>query len=183
MAQSIKYSLTTPKGHFIEVDASQAGEVITTTSGETVEVPTLRELKKLPVIREEIEVKKKFYWNTVMGIIFAWGMVILLYHFSYGAYYGYYFYTLPTNVEKPDIPDDYFANAIEDMPLEEILEHWEEFQKPYAVSMYRTGEEFHQQVPRYREFYIYQLIYYGMGCVVGLGMAVVTLLIGYAKRK
>ena len=127
MAQSIKYSLTTPNGETLAVDASQAGEIITTEAGETIEVPTFRELKKLPVIREEIQEQKKIYWNPAMGVLFGSGALIFLISLSVVGYYGYAISTLPTKVEKPDIPEDFFSNAIEDMPLTEILVYWEDF--------------------------------------------------------
>lgn len=73
MAQT--YLLKTPDGEEVHVETSQAGETITTPSGKQVEVPTLREMKKLPLVEpEKTTVKRK--WSLGQSILLVVGLLI-----------------------------------------------------------------------------------------------------------
>lgn len=73
MAQT--YLLKTPDGEEVHVETSQAGDTITTPSGKQVEVPTLSELKKLPLVQpEHPNVQRK--WSLGQSIVLVLGLLV-----------------------------------------------------------------------------------------------------------
>src|SRR5690606_202560 len=76
-----QYLLTTPDGEQVPVQEKHAGGRITTPSGKQVEVPTLRELKKLPLAPETPATARDASsgreWTRELGLLFSGGLAVV----------------------------------------------------------------------------------------------------------
>ncbi|MEW4563892.1 hypothetical protein AB1K70_15260 [Bremerella sp. JC770] len=120
MAQT--YLLTTPDGEEVHVESSQAGETITTASGKTVEVPTLRELKKLPLVeKEEAPVRRE--WSVGQSILFVVGLLLLL-GCSVSSVYLYRITPLESLDKAREVPVDLIEGDVEQWSMKDRLDFW-----------------------------------------------------------
>ncbi|RCS52734.1 hypothetical protein DTL42_07815 [Bremerella cremea] len=176
MAQT--YLLKTPDGEEVHVETSQAGETITTPSGKQVEVPTLRELKKLPLVEpEKTTVKRK--WSLGQSILLVFGLLIAF--FSLG---GILMFTVifpaPWQTIETELPTEVvevIEGDIDTWNLERMLGFWEfATQKDVMDQMRSNGgiDRFYIDTARNRQM---SLIGSVVGLVVGLAMMITSFLL------
>ncbi|MBA2113494.1 hypothetical protein [Bremerella alba] len=120
MAQT--YLLTTPDGEEVHVESSQAGETITTADGKTVEVPTLRELKKLPLVeKEEVPVRRE--WSVGQSVMFVVGLLLLM-----GCLVASVFLYRITPLESLDkareVPIELIEGDVQQWTMQNTLDFW-----------------------------------------------------------
>lgn len=120
MAQT--YLLTTPDGEEVHVESSQAGETITTASGKTVEVPTLRELKKLPLVEKE-EAPARREWSVGQSILFVVGLLLLL-GCSVSSVALYRITPLESLDKAREVPIELIEGDVEKWTMEDTLSFW-----------------------------------------------------------
>jgi len=120
MAQT--YLLTTPDGEEVHVESSQAGETITTASGKTVEVPTLRELKKLPLVeKEEVPVRRE--WSVGQSLLFVVGLLLLL-GCSVSSVFLYRITPLESLDKAREVPIDLIEGDVDQWSMKDKLSFW-----------------------------------------------------------
>lgn len=120
MAQT--YLLTTPDGEEVHVESSQAGETITTASGKTVEVPTLRELKKLPLVEKE-EVPTRREWSVGQSILFVVGLLLLI-GCSVSTAFLYRITPLESLDKAREVPLELIEGDVEKWSMQDKLSFW-----------------------------------------------------------
>ncbi len=166
MAQT--YLLTTPDGEEVHVESSQAGETITTASGKTVEVPTLRELKKLPLVeKEEAPVRRD--WSVGQSILFVVGLLLFL-----GCTVSSVILSMYTPLESLDkareVPIEWIEGDVDQWSMEDKLSFWTFATSDQALGDMRqnaTGQRYFLDVLELRQTF---LILSVIGVVVGLIM-------------
>lgn len=120
MAQT--YLLTTPDGEEVHVESSQAGETITTASGKTVEVPTLRELKKLPLVeKEQVPVRRE--WSVGQSIMFVVGLLLLL-GCAVSSTFLYQITPLESLDKAREVPIELIEGDVEQWSMQDTLSFW-----------------------------------------------------------
>ncbi|QDU73061.1 hypothetical protein Pan97_00280 [Bremerella volcania] len=130
MAQT--YLLTTPDGEEVHVESSQAGETITTASGKTVEVPTLRELKKLPLVeKEEAPVRRD--WSVGQSILFVVGLLLLI-GCSVSSVFLYRITPLESLDKAREVPIELIEGDVEQWTMKDTLSFWAFASSGHALS-------------------------------------------------
>ncbi|GAA4430714.1 MULTISPECIES: hypothetical protein [Bremerella] len=164
MAQT--YLLTTPDGEEIHVETSQAGETITTPSGKTVVVPTLREMKKLPPVEvEQVPVKRD--WSVTQSMLFVVGLLVLLGCLA-SSVYLYRITPLVQIDEAAEVPIELIEGDVEKWNMEQRLSFWEFATSDEALSHMRgnaTGER--QVIDLYKSRQMFLAVSLG-GVLIGL---------------
>lgn len=103
--------------------AQQAGTRLPCTCGQTVEVPTLRGLRSLPVL-EEAAAPRKPTWTLIRGVCFNLAVITML--------LGLFFVSTswlrlrPLNLEKPEVRLQPILDQVDQLTP---LQAWEEWSK------------------------------------------------------
>lgn len=146
---SLKYALPCSCGHKVPVEIRQAGNQIACPECSTlVDIPKLRDLKKLEEIVENTGRKRSGAWSGTQGALFALGLILL----AIGAGAGYYTYTFQqrfAGVKKPEPEDIKFNLDIQKIGLVDSWNTWKDFKKiriadrpmPYHVYAGRRQRE------------------------------------------
>lgn len=142
----LKYLLTTDEGEQVVVNSTQAGELIQTPSGRTVEVPPLRELRDLPQYEEANAggpaAPSAGEWNRAAGLLFAIGFILMVLGFGMGAYVLIWW--TPEAAVVEEFPKDLVETEFQKLPAQQLVEMWGEFsEKGYLekVREFRTRNE------------------------------------------
>ncbi|PQO36630.1 hypothetical protein [Blastopirellula marina] len=138
MAQT--YLLKTPDGEVVHVETSQAGDTITTPSGKQVEVPTLSELKKLPLVQpEHPTIQRK--WSLGQSIVLVIGLLV-----TFASLGSIIMFTLifPTPLEKiqTELPQEVIEmieGDIDSWKLEQMLDFWDFSTKSDVLDQMRSN--------------------------------------------
>ncbi len=101
-----RYKLPTPDGKFILVDARQAGQMVQDAAGNTLEVPTLLELKRLETV-DDSPVSATGGWNPLLGGLFVLGAVLAL----VGCWTAYHYYRSLDELPRDPVAKQVFAVA------------------------------------------------------------------------
>ena len=77
---SQRYLLKCSCGTEHAVETAQAGDTISCTCGESLQVPSFRDLQKLPPVRDpEADIRKpRRSWHPIQGLLFGVGAVLFL---------------------------------------------------------------------------------------------------------
>ena len=111
-------------GASIPVQISQAGATVHCSCGKTVDVPKLRELRKLePVV--EPDTKKRSSWSQLQGSLFVGGMLAIMIASGSACYVWSFRQNFDTR--KPDLSNVQFQYDISDIPLTRSWELWKEY--------------------------------------------------------
>ena len=125
---SQKYALPCQCGQTFAVDVRQAGETVTCGGcGKPLEVPKLREIRQLAVIQPETATKHRRSWSALEGSLFAGGLLALV--IAVGAIGYTYFWKSQWDVSKPDISQIEFRHDIQDIPLTNSWDLWQDYKK------------------------------------------------------
>lgn len=126
---SLKYALPCSCGHKVPVEVRQAGsQVACPECSKLVDVPKLRDLKKLDEIVENTGRKRSSGWSGTQGALFALGLILL----AIGAGAGYYTYAYRQQfdgVKKPEREDIKFNLDIQKIGLVDSWKTWKDFKK------------------------------------------------------
>jgi len=164
MAQT--YLLTTPDGEEVHVESSQAGETITTASGKTVEVPTLRELRKLPLVeKEEAPVRRQ--WSVGQSILLVVGLLLML-GCSVSSVLLYQITPLESLDKAREVPIELIEGDVDQWTMQNQLDFWAFASSGQALSDMRgnaTGERYVLDVFESRQTFLILSI---AGVVLGL---------------
>lgn len=164
MAQT--YLLTTPDGEEVHVESSQAGETITTASGKTVEVPTLRELKKLPLVeKEEAPVRRE--WTVGQSILFVIGLLLFL-GCAVSTVFLYRITPLESVDKAREVPIELIEGDVEQWGMEDTLSFWAFATSDQALNDMRGNASTERYVLDVYESRQTFLILSVVGVVVGL---------------
>lgn len=173
MAQT--YLLKTPDGEVVHVETSQAGETITTPSGKQVEVPTLRELKKLPLVEpENPTVQRK--WSLEQSILLVIGLLIAF--ASLGAILMFtVIFPAPLQTIETDLPAEMvemIEGDIDTWKLDRMLDFWDFATEKDVMDQLRSNggiDRFYIDTARNRQM---SLIGSVVGLVVGLALMITS---------
>ncbi|MFI4874108.1 MAG: hypothetical protein ACIALR_02155 [Blastopirellula sp. JB062] len=175
----LKYLLTTDEGEQVVVNSTQAGELIQTPSGRTVEVPPLRELRQLPLHEEGRSKNSPGEWNRAAGLLFAVGFLLMLIGVGIGSYV---MLTLPEKAIVEPLETEMIDSEFQKMPANVSLEMWIEFSEPGYLDKIRDFRTQNEMINLYRT----NRTYYAMGCfavgLVGLALLVGAAALGLKRR-
>ncbi|MHC2068828.1 hypothetical protein ACYFX5_15275 [Bremerella sp. T1] len=164
MAQT--YLLTTSDGEEVHVETSQAGETITTPSGKTIEVPTLRELKKLPVVQGN-EGPQGREWSNGQSVCLVIGLLLFL-GCLVSSVYLYRITPLESLDKATEVPVELIEGDVSQWNMEQTLSFWTFATSDNALSQMRggaTGERYALDVYKGRQTFLLLSV---IGVVVGL---------------
>ncbi|MFN3150649.1 hypothetical protein [Bremerella sp.] len=164
MAQT--YLLTTPDGEEVHVESSQAGETITTAGGKTVEVPTLSELKKLPLVEKE-EAPVRRTWSVGQSILFVVGLLLFL-GCSVSSVMLYQITPLQSLDEAREVPIELIEGDVEQWSMQDTLSFWAFATSGQALNDMRgnaTGDRYVLDVYESRQTFLMLSV---VGVVLGL---------------
>ncbi|EAQ82294.1 hypothetical protein [Blastopirellula marina] len=168
----LKYLLTTDEGEQVVVNSTQAGELIQTPSGRTVEVPPLRELRSLPLYEADSRSRPLAgagEWNRAAGLLFAVGFVVMLLGFGMG---GYIMMRLPEAAIVEPFPEEQVASEFQKLPAEQLVQMWGEFSEQGYLEKIRDFRTRNEVINLIRSNRInFALACFGVGLV---GMAIVA---------
>ncbi len=173
---SEKYLLKCECGEAHPVDTGQAGQSVSCKCGKELRVPSFREIKQLPPVKEDGPPRKREGrrgWHPVQGVLFGVGAVVILFCGAWAGYVQIYRNSLDT--EAQDWDDVATAqDAIGNLSPADAYDNWR------MISEIGLGE---RQPPSFvaarqedRRWFRIQLIAYGVGGV-GLLLVIGSLLI------
>ena len=139
MAQT--YLLTTPDGEELHVEASQAGDILTTPGGKQIEVPPLRELRKLPTVDQGPSTPQR-KWSLGQSMMFVPGLLMVI----IGA--ASLVFLLNRNVPSPDVvrvPESAIEEEVANFTLEQTLSFWSFATDPDALNQVRQASQPHRE--------------------------------------
>ncbi|MGA2797531.1 MAG: hypothetical protein ABSE63_08145 [Thermoguttaceae bacterium] len=171
------YLLPCSCGRKIAVQLRQAGETVKCECGNSIDVPTLSNIKKLERFQSPAEPKTvQSYWTFEHGLIFAGGLVILV-AIGLG---GWLYWSGPADPYANFTPEQMIQGAATRTPIQS-LRLWQ--------ALVRGGLEHHK---RWAEVIFtdiqaqYQVYWWILGVVVGIGVALVAagiIVLNLKKRK
>lgn len=177
-----QYLLTTPDGEQVPVQEKHAGERVTTPSGKQVEVPTLRELKKLPLAPESPTTERAATagrnWTRELGLLFSAGLAIA----ALGLVaIGVLWYLTPVHIEYPIAEQEKVAGELDDLPMAQLLEFWNRSEDPQIFDNLRgqmTGYYNHLAL---RQVFLYSILGCGIGVLIGFGLMATAIIMSGKK--
>lgn len=178
-----KYLLTTADGEQVVVTPTQAGEMIQTPNGQTVEVPPLREMRTLPEYDEGGAARSaggQGEWNRAAGMLFAVGFVIMLIGVGYGAFV---IMRVPEAVEIEPLPQELITQEFQKLPANESLSMWKEFSENGYLEKIRNLRTRDEMINIYRETQLkFAAGGFGVG-VIGLALVVIAAVSGARSKR
>jgi len=179
-----QYLLTTPDGEQVPVQEKQAGERVTTPSGKQVEVPTLRELKKLPLAPESPTAERAAAsaqgWTRELGLLFSAGLAIA----AIGLVaIGVLSYLTPVHIEYPVAKQEVISKELDNVPMSDLLEFWNQSQDPQIFENLRgqmTGYYNHLAL---RQVFFYSIAGCGIGVLIGFGLMATAIVMAGKKPE
>ncbi|MBI1248847.1 hypothetical protein GC197_13525 [bacterium] len=140
MAQT--YLLTTPDGEEIHVETAQAGETIITPAGKSIVVPTLRELKKLPLVEPEggTQARAERTWSATQSIFFVSGLLFLI-GFSISSVFLYRMTPLVSIDNAVKVPQEVIETDVDRWTMQNRLDFWKFATSPDALNQMRGNAE------------------------------------------
>ncbi|MCC9606881.1 hypothetical protein LOC68_15645 [Blastopirellula sp. JC732] len=179
----LKYLLTTDDGEQVVVTPTQAGEMIQTPSGRTVEVPPLREMRTLPLYEEDSRSQStgsRGEWNRAAGLLFAVGFVIMLIGLAYGSYV---MMNVPEAVEVEPLPKELVVSEFQKLPASESLDMWKEFSEKGYLDKIRDLRTHPEMVNIVRANQLkFAAGGFGVG-VIGLAIVAVAAVMGTRSKR
>lgn len=164
MAQT--YLLTTPDGEELHVEAAQAGDIITTPGGKQIEIPPLRELRKLPLVETEPQAQRPG-WSMTQSMMFVPGLLLLLLS---GVGLTILILITPPPADVVRMPDSVIEEEVAQYQVEDMLSFWEFATSPQALSDVRAaGAPYRHFVNRVGLWRVLVGVAIG-GIVVGIGL-------------
>ena len=153
----------------IAIATTQAGESLTCDCGETIVVPTLREIRQLePLNADAAPAATGTGWDPIRGGLFVTGIVLI----AIGAYGHFRIQPMRNalNIEKPSFRElDFDVQTLTPM---QAWEAWDHFRRQSLE--FRSTPVFLANRERHRELSLY--IYLFWGCAsVGLALATASL--------
>ena len=128
----------------LTVRPAQAGETIRCECGQSVTVPTMRELRGLPVADSAVDTslgKSDANWSLSRGLLFAAGVVISLTAIGALGYYGWQRSLANQFVEKPEVEGINFDLDINTLNLDDSWKLW--------TTVFRDTSLAQRPTPRY----------------------------------
>lgn len=122
-----KYALPCGCGNNVPVDVRQAGNQASCPQcAALLDVPRLRELKKLETLDSETAPKEPAAWSGLPGGLFAFGLLLLAIAGG-SAYYTYNFRTAIKDYAEAPTGEVVFEHDIQDITLVDSWEAWNKF--------------------------------------------------------
>ncbi|MEX1040959.1 MAG: hypothetical protein WDZ51_10030 [Pirellulaceae bacterium] len=177
-----QYLLTTPDGEQVSVQEKHAGERITTPSGKQVEVPTLRELKKLPLAPElpaaERAASSGRVWTRGLGMLFSGGLAIAAIGL---VVIGVLAYLTPVHVDYPIVKQEVVTKELDGLPMSELLEFWNRSKDPQIFENLRGQMTGYYQHLALRQVFLYAILGCGIGVLLGFGLMATAIVMAGKK--
>ena len=136
-----KHALTCGCGTTVAVEVRQAGDRTTCPKcAKTLDVPRLRELKKLDVVEVAgASNRRSSGWSGLPGILFALGLLLL----AIAGGSSYYTFAIRSNFEShtsPPADDGRFEHDIQKISL---IDSWIEWNKSKAIEISSRRQPYH----------------------------------------
>jgi len=177
-----KHLLPCQCGRNIVVDPRQAGESVRCECGRSVDVPTLRQLRRLDPVKEtDGRDKTRTPWSTGQGVVFAIGSLIALIGFV--AAILLFIHRSRLDTARPPAPD--LERLREDTRRASADHLWEFWWKLSAIKEQRLK----RRTPRFildrrRAKTLSTYMYFAAGAgTVGVGVATVAMFIRPKQRR
>jgi tetrahydromethanopterin S-methyltransferase subunit F len=157
------YLLPCPQcGSKLQVTTGEAGQQVRCDCGAAVDVPTVRGLRELPLVVEEVEPRSR--WTTRHSVAFL-GIVLLVAGLAIG-------FVLHGHAESVR-PDQSFASKVKDMSPAETWDLWSQYFQ-YGIGTWQVQEGPTQRKARnrYQSHKNFEHISYG---IAGIGVLVAAL--------
>lgn len=170
---SATYLLPCHSGKTVEVTVANAGRTVVCPCGKQVDVPTLRELKKLPLAEVDAAAGKSTAsnWTLQQGVFFSLGLLLIMAAAVAVIVLGYYRWQI--NTTKPEFREEYLAGMdkrVMDQTAAQTLPMWDLFNQPLPPKERRRPPLFEQYREAARQLYQYMGIA-GLVALVGLGLS------------
>lgn len=121
-----RYLLTCSCGQATPVGPAQAGGTLQCSCGQTLNIPTLRGLRELPLADEANTATSD--WSDLRGALFVGGVLIVLLGASLGGYFTYAASKIDTVDESTKLEARSIA-AIDKLGVDEIYSIWKDVKK------------------------------------------------------
>ncbi len=130
---SSTYLLPCHAGKAVEVTVANAGRTVVCPCGKQVVVPTLRELRKLPLAQEKPAAGKSTAsnWTLQQGVFFSLGLLLVMSAAVAVIVLGYYRWQIDT--ARPEFPDEYLEfkdQQVKGYSADQTLLFWATFDQP-----------------------------------------------------
>lgn len=119
---SPRYALPCSCGASVPVEMRQAGETIACHCGKALDVPKLRDLRRLEPVVESRPVRTRAKWSVLQGSLFVVGLCALV--LSAGSAYYVWSYRQLFNTSKPDPAEFSFSNDLMTISLADSWDLW-----------------------------------------------------------
>lgn len=149
------YALPCSCGASVPVEIRQAGETVNCQCGKALDVPKLRDLRRLQPLAESRPVKRPASWSVLQGSIFAVGLCALV--LSAGSAYYVWSYRQLYDTSKPDASEFRFSNDLMTITLADSWDLWKGYlqlnidQRPTPYHVRAQGEV--DRLGRYLRFW------------------------------
>ena len=119
---SQRFALPCSCGASVPVGIRQAGETVTCHCGKALDVPKLRDLRRLDPLAESQPVRTRASWSVWQGSLFVVGLCALV--LSAGSAYYVWSYRQLYNTSKPDPSKFSFSNDMMTITLSDSWDLW-----------------------------------------------------------
>ena len=169
-----RYSLSCPQGHSVEVSPTQAGLLVHCHCGAELQVPTMRELSRLPKIETTVETHPGD-WSFDKGLKLL-GILLLL---TCPIYLAYLISEAPEAPAWNSTPE-LMERQVDQLTLLNTWNFWKFLQPSIEISSYVPGQEIYEF--QMRNYYYPRMIAGGILSAVGLVSLIWGFLAGRSPR-
>ncbi|HTN74497.1 MAG TPA: hypothetical protein VL096_04595 [Pirellulaceae bacterium] len=131
MPAATKYLLPCSCGRSIPIEISQAGQSVTCTCGQTIDVPAMRTIRTFATASPEgaaPQRKEAPAWSQLQGLLFAGGVLLALIMAALASYCGY----IVSQVDVREPPVEWEVELMKEfdkVPIDQMYEVFREIQK------------------------------------------------------
>ncbi len=122
---SQRYAIPCSCGASVPVEIRQAGETVNCQCGKALDVPKLRDLRRLQPLAESQPVKRPASWSVLQGSLFVVGLCALV--LSAGSAYYVWSYRQLFDTTKPDAANFSFSNDLMTITLSDSWDLWNRY--------------------------------------------------------
>jgi hypothetical protein len=167
-----QYLLSCQCGETISVRNQQAGESVRCSCGRVLDVPTLRNLRKLPVVEQGQDESVAAGWTPLRGWLFAIGLPIILIAVVAICYCA--FERRKLDLDKP--PMEVLTRYHRDLTKIGLLDAWNIWTEVQKAPLSRRGTPtylIHRQRARYLRYITMAALGLGLAGLVAVAVALV----------